>query len=401
MSSLKPYLFAVSALVLASSQAFASSNNEDQFLQPDNYRFPRLRGIGADYLKFKKILKEKYGFDYSFTTSFTGQYGAPGGHVTSLQTALFPSFSWQFLNNEHGKASLNFAYNIVQYTGANSGTIDNNIGVVSSINDFDEKTHELPKFYIDYTLPASADWLTIGFGQYPISMFDSISYASYKSENFVNWNFSTNASASYPSAGVGTYFRINPEDTWNLVLGFQDATNVDGNDLSVSNLGEGHYATFGVASYTPTFTNLGAGQYSLMLYHQPWVKAQPQTTQGYSFSMAQNLGDKWTVFGRINGVSGNVEDINRAYLLGVAVNNPFNRNPLDQIGFAGALNHIDKDALSTPATHNYEKVFDTYMTFGVSQWMTITPDFQFYLDPAANPTSDTAFVFSLDVSLFF
>ena len=83
------------------------------------------------------------------------------------------------------------------------------------------------------------------------------------------------------------------------------------------------------------------------------------------------------------------------------MNNPFERNSLDQIGFAAALNHINEDAVGSPTSHNYEKVLESYITFGVSKWMAITPDVQVYFDPALNPKSDTAFAFSLRATLFF
>ena len=83
------------------------------------------------------------------------------------------------------------------------------------------------------------------------------------------------------------------------------------------------------------------------------------------------------------------------------MNNPFNRNPLDQIGFAVALNHINEDAVGQPIEHSYEKVLEGYINFGVSKWMTITPDVQIYFNPALNPKSDNAFAFSLRATLFF
>lgn len=39
--------------------------------------------------------------------------------------------------------------------------------------------------------------------------------------------------------------------------------------------------------------------------------------------------------------------------------------------------------------------------WGISKWMTITPDIQFYIDPALNPKSDYGTVFSLRASFFF
>ena len=367
----------------------------------ENYRHMTFTDLGEKYSSFKDYLQKKYGFGYSLTASFTGQYGAPSGKNTALQTILYPAISWNLFNNHYGNATLNAAYNIVQYTGALSETIDNNIGVVTSINDYDDQSNEFPELYISYQLPGKYDWLTIGLGQYPFYDFDGTTYDSNQQENFINWTFSQNASSTYPTAGLGSYFQITPTPEWSFAAGFQDATNVDGNRISTSNLDENHYATFGYLSYNPTIKGLGLGQYSVMVYNQPWVEAQPQTTNGWSLNASQNISEKWAVFGRINGVSGEQAEIDNSYLLGAVMNNPFNRNPLDQLGFAAALNHINEDAVGSPTDSNYEKVLEAYMTFGISKWMTITPDIQVYFDPALNPKSDNAFAFSLRATLFF
>jgi carbohydrate-selective porin OprB len=51
--------------------------------------------------------------------------------------------------------------------------------------------------------------------------------------------------------------------------------------------------------------------------------------------------------------------------------------------------------------HDAETVLEAYWAWGISKWMTITPDVQFYINPALNSKSDTATVFSLRASVFF
>jgi hypothetical protein len=357
--------------------------------------------VGQEYSAFKDYLQKQYGFGYSMTSSFTMQYGSPSGRQASLQTILYPSFVWTMFNNDKGNLNLNFAYNIVQYSGVNAETIDNRIGVVTAINDYTEQQNEFPELYFNYQFPNEYQTLSLGLGQYPLYNFDGTNYDANQQENFINWTFSQNASSTYPTAGLGSFVQIAPSDKWSIAAGFQDATNVDGNRISTSHLGRKHYTTFGYAAYTPTLNKLGAGQYSFLYYNQPWVEAQPQTTNGWSLNAQQNIGEQWAVFGRINGVSGHQADINRSYLLGAVLNNPFKRNPLDQIGFAAAVNHIDETAVGESLEHDYEKVLESYITFGVSKWAAITPDIQIYFNPALNPKSDNAFAFSLRASVFF
>ena len=402
LTGLSVSLASYSAAATDTSNALPHQESAEGRVQiSENYRRLSFSRLGKTYSDFKDYLQKKYGLGYSLTASFTGQYGAPGGHNTALQTILYPAITWDMFNNEYGSATLNFAYNIVRYTGANSDTIDNNIGVVTSINDYDEKSNEFPELYVSYQLPGKYDRMTIGLGQFPIYNFDGTAYDANQQENFINWTFSQNASSTYPTAGLGSYLQINPVKEWSFAAGFQDATNVDGNRISTSNLDQKHFTTFGYVSYNPEISGFGLGQYSVLVYNQPWVEAQPQTTNGWSLNASQNLGEKWAVFGRINGVSGQQAEIDNSYLLGAVMNNPFDRNPLDQIGFAAALNHINEDAVGSATEHNYEKVLESYVTFGVSKWMTLTPDIQVYFDPAQNSKSDNAFVFSLRATLFF
>lgn len=101
------------------------------------------------------------------------------------------------------------------------------------------------------------------------------------------------------------------------------------------------------------------------------------------------------------GVSGNQEEIDQSWVLGMVYNNPLDRNPLDQIGFAGAYNKINEEAVGQKLNHSAEKVLEAYWAWGVSKWMTLTPDIQFYFDPATNPKSDHATVVTLRATLFF
>ena len=88
-------------------------------------------------------------------------------------------------------------------------------------------------------------------------------------------------------------------------------------------------------------------------------------------------------------------------MLGGVYNNPLNRNPLDQIGLAFAYNKVDEKAVGSNLSSSSEKVIEAYWAWGISKWATITPDIQFYIDPAQNSKSDYGTVLSLRATLFF
>lgn len=356
--------------------------------------------FGQAYTDFKNWLNKEYNFDYSVDVSYMAQRATPSGKKTSYQTIIYPSITWTPFQNEYGTGTVNLGYNIVRYGGISAEHLGNNIGAATGINDYTSPQNSFDEFYFTYQLPGKWNWLTLAAGQFPMYNFDGSAYVSNQQVNFINESLSQNGSSTYPTASMGAYVQIAPNDEWTLAFGGQDATNIDGQSLK-THFGEEHYTTFASLSYTPTIKNLGAGQYSVLFYNQPWVDQQKETTNGWSLNFSQNLGDKWAVFARVNGVSGNQATIDQSWVLGTVYNNPLDRNPLDQIGLAVAYNKINEKAVGSKLNHDAETVLEAYWAWGLSKWMTITPDIQYYINPAENPKSDNAAVFSLRTTFFF
>lgn len=357
--------------------------------------------FGDVYTSFKNDLQKNYGVDFSFDISYMGQRGTPSGKNSSMQTIYYPSLTWNIFNNHYGSGTLNMAYNSVKYGGISAEKLGNRLGTVTDINDYNTPSYSFDELYFDYQLNGDFNWLTLALGQFPLYNFDGSAYNSNQQVNFINYALSQNASSTYPTASLGAYIQLTPGNEFSFAFGGQDATNITGSSIKTNNLNEEHYTSFASFTYSPTFSQLGSGQYSILLYNQPGVKQQPETTNGWSLNFSQNIGEKFNIFARINGVSGHTADINQSYVLGAVYNNPLDRNPLDQIGLAFAYNKIDEDTVGSKLTHNSEKIIETYWAWGISKWMTITPDIQFYIDPAENPKSDYATVFTLRTTFFF
>ena len=357
--------------------------------------------IGNDYIALKNYLQKQYGFDFAFDISYMGQRGAPNGKKNSMQTIYYPSFTWTMLNNNYGTATLNAAYNAVRYGGISGQKLGQKIGAVTQINDYATPSNAFDELYLSYQLGGKFNWLTIAAGQFPLYNFDGTAYDANQQVNFINYALSQNATSTYPTSSLGAYAQIAPNNLWNFAFGAQNAYNITGSSVQFSHFDDNHYTTFASFAYTPTISKLGSGQYSIMIYNQPSVLQQPEDTTGWSLNLSQNFGEKLSLFGRVNGVSGSVSDIGQSWVLGGVYNNPLDRNPLDQIGLAFAYNKIDKKAVGTNLAHDNEKIIETYWAWGISKWMTITPDIQFYIDPAENQKSDYATVFTLRSTFFF
>lgn len=358
------------------------------------------KSLGTDYSMFKYWLNKNYGIDYGIDVSIMPQRGAPSGKYNAVQTYVYPYLTWTNFKNEYGTGALNMAYNIIRYGNHDAADIGNRMGVVTDINDYNDNADEFVEFYYSWQLGGKWSWLTLNAGQFPIYNFDGSPYNSNQQVNFINYALSQNASSTYATAGVGAFVEIAPEKSdWSFAFGAQDASNVDAVSIRVNRLHDKHFTTFAQAQYAPT-NKLGDAEFSVLVYNQPAVKLQPQTTNGWSINLSQNIGKKWNIFGRVNGVSGHMDTIEQSWAAGVVWLNPLERNDLDQIGLAYAYNKINEEAVGEPLAHDAEQVVEAYWAWGISKWATVTPDVQFYINPALNQKSDYGTAVSLRLTLF-
>ena len=153
------------------------------------------------------------------------------------------------------------------------------------------------------------------------------------------------------------------------------------------------------ATWTPVFNGL-AGQYSVMLYYQPATQSQNTLSRGWSLNLQQNITKDIALFGRINGAGQSAEFAKQSYVIGGVWNDPFKRNALDQGGLAMAFNKIDK-TVQGANSRSWENVLEGYYAFGVSNFLTLTPDFQLYINPANNSNRHIGFVSSFRATLMF
>ncbi len=355
---------------------------------------------GSDYNRMKKELQNKTGLSYSLDVSYMGQRGAPNGHITPWQSQYYGTATWDmFQSDTWGSGSLDIAYELVRYWNGTGAELGSNIGVVSGVNDYSQKANYFYQLSYTQQFAGALDWLSVTLGQFPMYNFDGTTYDSNQQIYFINDSLSQNASSTYSTAGIGGYATISPNAFWSVSAGAQDATNVDGNRISTSQLDDAKYTTFVSGTINPK-NKLGQATLSVLFYHQPSVPAQPGKTNGWSFNAQQNIGKKTAVFARVNGASKGITGIRQSYVLGGVYNNPLNRNALDQIGIAAAVNKLDK-GVNGAGSRSVENVFEGFWAWGVSSFMTITPDIQFYINPGLNAKSNTATVASIRATMMF
>ncbi len=353
-----------------------------------------------DYIKAKQEFTNVTGISYTIDASILGQRGAPNGHITPWQTQYYGSMNWDLFNSStFGAGSIQAAYTVVRYWNQNASILGNNIGIANGLNDYTQKSNYFDQLSYTHQFAGKMNCLSVTLGQFPLYNFDGTTYNSNQQINFVNEALSQNLTSLYPSAGLGGYVTVTPNSLISLSAGLQDATNVSGDRLASSHFKDKKYTPFISATLSPT-TPLGDLQLSLLLYHQPSVPDQEGEAKGWSFNIQQNIGKKFALFGRANGVSKGINGFNQSYVLGGVYNNPLNRNELDQIGLAAAINKINKSYFEEQ-NRSTESVIEAYWAWGISSFVTITPDVQFYINPALNEKSNTATVASIRATFMF
>lgn len=352
-----------------------------------------------EYANAKENFSNATGISYSLDASVLGQRGAPNGKITPWQTVYYGSLNWNLFQSERfGSGSLQMAYTLARYWKKNGSLLGNNILVATPLNDYTEKANYFDQLSYTQNFAGFLKNFSLTLGQFPLYNFDGTAYNSNQQINFVNEALSQNLTGVYATAGVGGYLSFSPNSLFSFSAGFQDATNISGNRITVKNFGDKKFTSFLSGTYTPK-NSLGELQLSLLFYYQPSVADQEGNATGWSFNAQQDIGKKLSLFARINGVSKALTGFNQSYVIGGVYNNPLNRNSLDQIGLAYALNKIDKEVMNAP--RNWENVLEAYWSWGINSFMIITPDVQFYINPALNNKSKTATVASLRATLMF
>ncbi len=351
------------------------------------------------YAQAKNELLKETGLSYTLDVSLMGQRGAPSGHITPWQTQYYGAATWDmFQSDTWGSGSANLAYELVRYWNGNGAELGSNIGVVTPLNDYTAKANYFYELSYTHQMPGKLNWLSVTLGQFPMYNFDGTTYDSNQQINFVNESFAQNATSTYPSASLGGYLTLSPDPFWSISVGGQDARNIDGNNISTNHWGK-KFTSFISGTINPK-NKLGQATLSVLLYNQPSVDEQPEKTRGWSVNAQQNMGKKLAIFMRANGVNKGVNGISQSYVLGGVYNNPLNRNALDQIGFAGAVNKLDK-GVNGAGSRSVENMLEAYWAWGISSFMTITPDVQFYINPGLNQKSNTATVASIRATMMF
>ncbi|MDR2902136.1 MAG: carbohydrate porin [Lactobacillales bacterium] len=353
--------------------------------------------LPTHYDAFKRMLHEKHGFDYRIRAGFMAQRGAPGGHKTAWRQKYEIEANLELFETPAlGAGSVQFAYEDINYWGEEASTLGNRLKIAVPMNEDTVKREYLTRLTYSHQFAGSMDWLGISIGQYVIGNFSKASYQSKPMHYFNNYAVGRNATKSNPNAGLGGYVTIEPSDTLTFVIGSQDTTNYNPQNISFKNLDDDKWTSFVYTSWAPEITDWGRTILTGWVSHSPAIKKYdgkqnkdlPYAANAWVVTARQDIGEKWTLIAKANGASGHRRPVRQSYAVNVLYNDPFDRNSLDQLGVGYAFNKLDRaNASNVRAT---ESIVEAYYTIGICDWFVITPDVQFYINPGQ--THDTSLV---------
>jgi Carbohydrate-selective porin, OprB family len=351
-----------------------------------------LNAVYDQYRSLKKDIQNDYNVQFSMEVSAFGQWGTPSGGLGVAELVYAPTLTWTpFTNTSVGSGAFNFAFQGNQFwTHANTSSQQSSMGLITPPNDWGVNNYQYAQITYTHTFPGN--WLAVSVGQYSFGEYDSNQYAGDAQTNFINYALAQNGTQAYANAGVGSYVQITLNPQLQIAGGLQSATDITGGAPTISGFHDGQIAYFMNAQWTPTF--MAGGTYSLLYYSQPAVPLQPSASQGVSFSAVQNLSAKYGLFLRVNNASGNAIAIETSVAFGGIMNNPFNRNRLDQAGIGIVWDKTNKAAIEGPSRSS-EWIAELYYSYTVFKALQVTPDIQLYLNPALAPNTSVAAVFSL------
>jgi hypothetical protein len=363
---------------------------------------PGLDPLYDQYLAWKEQLQNQYNIEYSLQLSLLPQWGTAPGGAPAIDFVWTPNLIWKpFTDTAFGSGSFTFSAQHNQFwSGTNTTTMQNRLGLLAPPSDWGVDTIDYAQLTYTHVLPGDWRWVSVTVGQYGFSLYDVNQYAGNGQTNFVNYALAQNATQTYGSADLGAYLEA-AAPARNLVFagGFQGATNFTGSTITAHGLAAGEIAYFLAARWTPGL--LAGGTYGLIWYAEPALpEDELPASHGLSFSAAQNLTKQWGLFLRANTATGLSSSIANSLAWGVVRNDPFRRDPLDQLGLGVARSQTNSAAVAAPA-RNAEWLAEAYYNYTIFKGLQLTPDIQFYFDPALTPASGPVAVFTLRATATF
>ena len=352
------------------------------------------------YNDFKAKLHNDYGFDYVAKVAYLAQRGAPSGKNTVRRTKYEIEAGLDlFSDTKYGSGSIQFSYDDMDYVHDFNGMkLGQRIGVGTPINDDPTQIKYLKRLTYTHRLGGDLNKLSLSVGNFVIGQFYKTDYRMKDINHFNALSFAKNITRSHAVSDFGAYATYDFTPQFRMSAGAQNQRHYLAQGFMPHSYNSKKWTDFLQFVYQPQWFDFGKTNITGWVYHTPKFERNGYNKQanGFMFLANQNI-NKFSATLKIAGASGDRMPMKNSYNLMLAYNNPFDRNSMDQIGLGFAYNRLSK--LYKNQRRGQEYVSEFYYNFGITDFISITPDIEFYYHPALT-NRDTDIVTSLTLKLY-
>ena len=225
------------------------------------------------------------------------------------------------------------------------------------------------------------DNLVVTLGKLDVDNFYNKYRYQSDSTAFMSQAFSSNPARKHPGNGLGINGLYRIGEAWYVTAGVHDA---NGNKAKSGfhTIDEHDFFTAAEVGWTPTFDNLGKGNYSMEFWHTDAATIEGfRSDQGVALSCEQELGKKWVPFFRASYSEGNATGVDYLVEGGLGLEGVLRgKEDLTGIGLAwGRPDQITaRDQLGAEVFHRFQLTPDIQFTVG----------YQYIVDPSFAPTDN-------------
>lgn len=248
----------------------------------------------------------------------------------------------------------------------------------------------LANFYIEQKLMDDRLLLAVGKITFPC-YFDTNRVAGW---DFFSHSLARNQAFPHVYHTVGALARYNLSDCLYVQAGITDKGRRSETGLNTFFDGESNFLTMFELGVRQQFFGR-EGNYRLNIWHD----SQPQRrhdgngsendTVGFGLNFDQQLTDKTGAFFRYGFDDGRVRKFSHYWSTGFTHQGPLPGREEDVLGFGVGQGLAHRDYRQANNTSHSETIFETYYKIAMSQWASLTLDFQTLLNPGINASNDT------------
>lgn len=340
-----------------------------------------------NFQSYKDKISDKYNLNFGLNATLT-HYNTSKNNIT--KEIYSPYLNKTILNNKQHKGTLNFSLNVVRFSPQTPLNTASSLGIANLFDSYDTNYNELYELYYAHTLKLK-NTIELGFGQIPISKFDTQTRSPLQIQHFNNNSLCQNGSFTYPTSGLGTYVSVDNNKDFSVSIGSIDATNPFAQGIHTKNLDKLKFSSFINLNYYPLLRNKYQSSYSILIYDKPNVAKAPTSSRGISISLLQDISTNKSVFFKYNTSNGDYSIIKNSYSFGYIQRT----SPNSSLGVGYSINKIN----SSNAIHKHEEVLEAYYEYNLNPTISITPDVEIYKKPAFNSSQETIFSLTLKIGI--